>query len=344
MIREMIGEVVRGRDLTKEESSLVMKEVMEGDATPSQIAAFITALRIKGETVDEIAGMAITMRQKSHKVNIDRPLLDIVGTGGDRRATGPNRRGTINVSTAASFVAAAAGVTVAKHGGRSASGGPGSADALEANGVNINLGPAGVAQCIEEVGIGFMFAPVFHPSMAHALQPRQEIGIHTIFNLLGPLTNPASAQAQLLGVANSTIGEKIALVLSQLGAQRVWVVHGEEGLDEVSISGSTKVWELSDGQVRTFTIAPEDAGLSRSPFESILGGSKEENAKLLREVLQGSQGPKYDFVVLNAGAALVACNAANNLTDGVQRAKDAISNGGALEKLNALVELSQRLS
>ena len=344
MIREMIGEVVRGQDLTQEEAAQVMEDIMEGEATPAQIAAFITALRIKGETVDEITGMATTMRQKSNKVKVNDLLLDIVGTGGDRRATGKDRRGTINVSTAASFVVAATGVKVAKHGGRSASGGPGSADALEANGVNINLGPEGVERCIREVGIGFMFAPVFHPSMAHALRPRQEIGIHTVFNLLGPLTNPASAQTQLLGVANPAIGEKIAQVLDRLGAQRVWVVHGEEGLDEVSISGPTKVWELSGGQVRTFTITPEEAGLSRSPFESILGGSKEENARLLREVLQGVQGPMHDFVVLNAGAALVVNSTAADLTEGVQKARDAIASGTALEKLESLVKLSQQLS
>ncbi len=344
MIREMIGEVVRGRDLTQEEAAQVMEEVMGDQATPAQIAAFITALRIKGETVDEITGMATTMRRKSHKVTVDGPLLDIVGTGGDRRATGADRRGTINVSTTASFVAAATGVKVAKHGGRSASGGPGSADALEGNGVNINLGPEGVERCIQEVGIGFMFAPVFHPSMAHALRPRQEIGIHTVFNLLGPLTNPASAENQLLGVATPDIGERIAQVLGRLGAKRVWVVHGEEGLDEVSISGPTKVWEFSGGQVKTFAITPEDAGLSRSPFESILGGSKEENARLLREVLQGKQGPMLDFVALNASAALVVGNAAADLTEGVQKAKDAIASGAALEKLDALVKLSQGLS
>ena len=234
MIREAIGQVVAGRDLTHEEAAQSMNEIMEGEATPAQIAAFITALRIKGETVDEITGMATTMRQKSLKVTTDGLLVDTAGTGGD----GLN---TINVSTAAALVAAAAGVKIAKHGNRAASSACGSADVLEASGVKVDLSPDGVKRCMEEVGFGFMFAQAFHPAMRHAGGPRREIGIRTVFNILGPLTNPASAHAQLLGVADPVVGDKMAQALGRLGTRRAMVVHGEEGLDEISISGPTTV-------------------------------------------------------------------------------------------------------
>ena len=338
MIREAIDTLVRGRDLSQEEAAQAMNEMMEGEATPAQIAAFITALRIKGETVDEITGMALTMREKSLKVTTDGLLVDTCGTGGD----GQN---TINVSTAAALVTAAAGVKVAKHGNRAASSACGSADVLEALGVKIDLSPEGVQRCLEEVGIGFMFAPVFHPAMRHAAVPRREIGIRTVFNILGPLTNPAGAHAQLLGVADPLAAEKMAQALGRLGTQRAMVVHGEEGLDEISIAGPTKVWELSGGgQVRSYAITPEDAGLRRSSLSGIQGGSVERNAELLRGILRGDAGPTLDVVLLNAAAALVVGDKARDLGEGVAQAREAIASGVAREKLEALARLSQQLS
>ena len=337
MIREAIDALVRGKDLSQEKAAQAMNEMMEGEATPAQIAAFITALRIKGETVDEITGMATTMREKSLKVTTDGFLVDTCGTGGDGQ-------GTINVSTTAALVAAAAGAKVAKHGNRSASGGPGSADVLEALGVKIDLSPDGVQRCLEEVGIGFMFAQVFHPAMRHAAGPRREIGIRTVFNILGPLTNPAGAHAQLLGVADPVVGEKMAQVLGRLGTQRAMVVHGEEGLDEISISSLTRVWELGGGDVRTYTVSPEDAGLSRSSLKGIQGGSIERNAELLQGILRGEAGPALDVVLLNAAAALVVGDMARDLKEGVELARSTVASGAALEKLKALANLSQRLS
>jgi anthranilate phosphoribosyltransferase len=336
MIREAIGQLVAGQDLTQKEAAQSMNEIMEGEATPAQIAAFITALRIKGETVDEITGMATTMRRKSLKVTTDGLLVDTAGTGGD----GQN---TINVSTAAALVAAAAGVKMAKHGNRAASSACGSADVLEASGVKVDLGPDGVKRCMEEVGFGFMFAPAFHPAMRHAGGPRREIGIRSVFNILGPLTNPAGAHAQLLGVADPIVGEKMAQALGRLGTRRAMVVHGEEGLDEISISGPTTVWELGDGAVRSYSVTPEDAGLERAPTKAILGGSKEENSKHLREVLQGKAGPMLDVVLLNAAAALVVGGNAPDLREGVQQAREAVAGGAAIETLEALVKLSRSL-
>ena len=337
MIREAIDTLVQSQDLPQQEAAQAMNEMMEGEATPAQMAAFITALRIKGETVDEITGMALTMREKSLKVATDGLLVDTCGTGGD----GQN---TINVSTAAALVTAATGVKVAKHGNRAASSACGSADVLEALGVKIDLSPEGVQRCLEEVGIGFMFAPVFHPAMRHAAVPRREIGIRTVFNILGPLTNPAGAHAQLLGVADPQVAEKMAQALGRLGTQRAIVVHGEEGLDEISIAGPTRVCELSDDQVRSYTMTPEDAGLSRSSLSGIQGGSVERNAELLQGVLRGDAGPALDVVLLNAAAALVVGDKAKDLKEGVELARRTVASGTALEKLEALAVLSQRLS
>ena len=330
MIREAIAQIVSGQDLTKEEAKKAMDEIMDGEATPAQIGSFITALRIKGETVDEITGMAITMRQKSLKVRVDGALVDTAGTGGD----GQN---TINISTAA-----AAGVRVAKHGNRAASSACGSADVLEASGVNINLDPKEVGQCIEKVGFGFMFAQVFHPAMRHAGGPRREIGIRTVFNILGPLTNPARAGAQLLGVSSPAIGEKMAIALGNLGVKRAMVVNGEEGLDEISLFGPTKIWELKNGSVNSYIINPEDAGLTRSS-NSIIGSSKEENAKHIRSVLQGHAGPLLDVVLLNAAATIVVADMASTLKEGVLKAREAIDSGAGIEILEKLVSLTQML-
>ena len=337
MIREAIDAVVRGRDLTQQEATQTMDEIMEGQATPAQIAAFITALRIKGETVDEITGMATTMRQWSLKATTDGFLVDTCGTGGDGQ-------GTINVSTAAALVAAAAGVKVAKHGNRAASGACGSADVLESLGVKIDLSPEGVQRCLEEVGIGFMFAPVFHPAMRHAAGPRREIGIRTVFNILGPLTNPAGAHAQLLGVADPAICEKMAQTLGRLDIWRAMVVHGEEGLDEISISSPTRVWELAEGEVRSYVVTPEEAGLSRAPLQEIKGGTVERNTESLRAVLRGESGPTLDVVLLNAAAALVVGNAVTDLHQGVEMARKAVASGAAQGKLDDLVRLSQQLT
>ena len=340
MIREAIAELVEGRDLSQESAAQVMNEIMKGEATPAQIGAFITALRIKGETVAEITGMAQTMRANSLKVQADVPgesLVDTAGTGGD----GQN---TMNVSTAAAVVAAAAGAKMAKHGNRGASSVCGSADILEASGVKVDLAPDGVKRCIEEIGIGFMFAPIFHPSMRHAAVPRREIGIRTVFNILGPLTNPAGAGAQVLGVADPSYGDKMARVLGRLGTNRATVVYGEDGMDELSITGPTQVWELSNGQVNSYTITPEDAGLKRASLDDIRGGSLERNLELFRSVLQGASGPVQDVVVLNAAATLVVAGKADDLQGGVSMASEAINSGAAKEKLEAFAALTQELS
>ncbi len=337
MIREAIAALVVGNHLTQEVAAQVMGEIMEGEASPAQIAAFITALRMKGESADEITGMARTMRQKSLHVQTDGLLVDTCGTGGDGR-------GTINVSTASAIVAAAAGVRIAKHGNRSASGGPGSADVLEAIGVKITLSPEGVQRCLEQTGFGFMFAQVFHPAMRHAAVPRREIGIRTIFNILGPLTNPAGARAQVLGVSDPMVGEKMAEALGRLGTERAMVVYGTDGVDELSISAPTRVWDLRDKMVRSYTVTPEEAGLPRANTDDIKGGTVERNAEILRAILQGQSGPAMDVVLLNAAAALMMGDKAATLREGVSIARRTITGGAAAEKLDTVARVSQGLS
>ncbi|MCL0044297.1 anthranilate phosphoribosyltransferase [Dehalococcoidia bacterium] len=336
MIREAIDSLVQGKNLSEDEAAQAMNEMMDGKASPAQIAAFITALRIKGETVGEITGMARTMREKSLKVSTDGFLVDTCGTGGDGL-------GTFNVSTAAALVAAGAGIKVAKHGNRAASGACGSADVLETHGVKVDLSPEGVERCLEDVGIGFMFAPVFHPAMRHAALPRREIGIRTVFNILGPLTNPAGAHAQLLGVANKELGAKMAQALGNLGIHRAMVVHSEEGLDEISVASSTMVWELKKDKIETYILNPEDVGLTRSSLGSIQGGSIERNAELLGNVLRGDTGPEHDVVLMNAAAALLVGNHAKDLQEGVLLARHSITSGAAKKKLEELSRLSQQL-
>ncbi len=336
MIREAIDTVVSGGSLSMEESAATMREIMDGEATAAQLGAFLAALRMKGETPEEVAGMATVMREKALPLDVDGPLVDTCGTGGDGK-------GTFNVSTAAAFVAAAAGLRVAKHGNRAASGTCGSADVLEALGVRIDLDPAGVKRCIEEVGIGFMFAPTFHPAMRHAAPVRREIGIRTVFNILGPLTNPAHAQRQLIGIADPALGEKMARVLNLMGSQRALVVHGDEGLDEVSLGATTRAWELKDGSVRPYSFSPEDLGLPRVTIDQIAGGTKEENAAALRRVFHGEPGPIKDVVLANSAAVLMVGGKATDLREGVALARNAIDGGEALRKVDALVELSQRL-
>ena len=335
MIRESIDTVVSGRSLTMEEASSVMREIMEGEATPAQLGAFLTALALKGETTQEITGMARVMRDMALRVEVDGELVDTVGTGGD----GKN---TFNISTATAFVAAGAGLKVAKHGNRAASGSCGSADVLEALGVQIELSPVAVAQCINEVGVGFMFAPAFHPAMRHAGPVRREIGIRTVFNILGPLTNPAGAQTQLLGVAFPELGGIMAEVLGLLGSHHAMIVHGAGGLDEISLSGDTSVWEVRRGQVEEWTIRVEDTGLPETPIEAIRGGSKEENAATMLRLFQGEQGAVRDMVLLNSAGVLMVGDKAETIRQGVEMSAGIIDSRAALAKLDQMVEVTQR--
>jgi anthranilate phosphoribosyltransferase len=333
MIREAIAALVDGRSLTEAEAAAVMEEIMSGEATPAQFGAFVTALRLKGETVDEIAGMARVMREKARRVHVEGVLLDTCGTGGDAR-------GTFNVSTAAAFVAAGAGARVAKHGNRAMTSRCGSADVLEALGARIDLSPEQVKACLEETGVGFMFAPSFHPAMKFAAGPRREIGVRTVFNILGPLTNPAGAACQVLGVAEPSLAETMAQVLARLGSRRALVVHGRDGLDEMSISGPTLVCELVEGCVRQYEVTPKEVGLALYEAASVAGGTPEENAAALREVLAGRPGPQRDIVLLNAAAGLVALERAAALAEGVAQAAEAIDSGAARERLERFVAVT----
>ena len=336
MIREAIEAVVSGESLSMEAAAQVMNEIMSGEATPAQFGAFVTALRLKGESVDEIAGMAQVMREHSLHVEVDGNLVDTCGTGGDGS-------GTFNISTAAAFVAAGAGAKVAKHGNRAMSGSSGSADVLEALGAKIDLSPESVTRCIDETGFGFMFAQGFHPSMRFAAGPRREIGIRTVFNILGPLTNPAGAGAQVIGVADASMASKMAQVLGRLGSRRAFVVHGSDGLDEISIAGPTRIWELEEGHVIEYEISPEDAGLSSAPLSEIQASDAEASARILRAVLEGEPGASRDIVVLNASAALLAGEIVDSLEEGVQAAAASVDSGKALRSLEAFVALSQVL-
>jgi anthranilate phosphoribosyltransferase len=332
----LISTLMRGDSLTELESSEAMTEIMEGAATSAQIAGFVVALRSKGESVDEIAGMVRTMRSYGEKIDVDGELLDTCGTGGDRT-------GTFNVSTAAAIVCAGAGVKVAKHGNRAASSRCGSADVLEALGVAIDLPPMGVAACIDRAGIGFCFAPVFHPAMRHAGTPRRELGVPTIFNFLGPLTNPAGATRQALGVADPRMIEKMVSTLGRLGSTRVLAFHGDRGLDELATSGPSEVVELRDGELHRWTIDPAELGLDRADLDAVSGGTADENAAHIRSVLKGDGGPRRDIVLLNAAAGLVAAGAAEDMASGLERAAGAVDSGAATGTLERLVETSRAL-
>ncbi|MGD0353869.1 MAG: anthranilate phosphoribosyltransferase [Dehalococcoidia bacterium] len=338
MIKEAIGNLVSGNSLTMEEASSVMREIMAGEATQAQLGAFLVALRLKGETPEEVAGFASVMREKSLRVSLSGPLIDIVGTGGD----GCN---TFNISTTSAFVAAGAGLKVAKHGNRAMSSRCGSADVLEELGVRIDLTPQQVQQCVENVGIGFMFAQSFHPAMKYAASPRREIGIRTVFNILGPLTNPAGAQYQVIGVPNEEIGDKIALALCHLNIKRALVVHGLNGIDELSISGASSVWEVnSNSAVSHYFIAPEDVGLESAPPETVKGGAPAQNADILRSILSGAKSPARDVVLLNAAAGIYVGGLATNLKQAVGLARQSIDNGRAAEKLDRLVNFSRAVT
>jgi len=329
-----IRAVTERQDLSGEEMADVMHTIMSGQATPAQIGGFLIGLRMKGETVDEIAAAAQVMRELAAGVEVTGPhLVDIVGTGGDSA-------GTFNISTTSAFVVAAAGGRVAKHGNRSVSSRSGSADVLEAAGVNLEVSPAQVARCVEEVGLGFMFAPRHHSAMKHAIGPRREMGVRTLFNLLGPLTNPAGAPNQLLGVFSGDWLEPLAQVLAKLGSNHVLVVHSDDGLDEISIGAPTRVAELRAGAITTDTITPEQFGLPRAAIDSLRVESVEQSAAILRSVLDGQPGPARDVVALNAGAAIYAAEVAQTLSEGVAKAIEAITSGAARSKLEALVRLT----
>ena len=334
-IREAIDIVVSSNDLSMDDAAAVMRQIMSGEATPAQLGSFLTALRIKGETTEEIAGMATVMREFALKVNVDGMLVDSVGTGGD----GLN---TFNISTAAAFVAAGAGLKVAKHGNRAASGTCGSADVLEELGVQIELAPEGVERCIKESGIGFMFAQAFHPSMRHAGPVRREIGIRTVFNILGPLTNPAGAQSMLVGVAFPELGEKMASVLNLLDTHHSIIVHGDGGLDEMTLSGDTAVWEVAGGKVSNWTLSVADTGLPVTPIKAIKGGDKAANAATMRALLSGEGGPVRDYVLLNSAGVLLVGDLVTNIRDGVQLAAQSIDSGAAKDRMESMIEVSQR--
>ncbi len=346
MIAEAIRKVVERKDLTRDEAFAVMDAIMSGQATDAQIASFLTALRMKGETVEELIGFARVMREKVSAVKTRgrvqaslsdtgrEMLVDTCGTGGD--ATG-----TFNVSTATAFVVAGAGIPVAKHGNRSVSSLCGSADVVEALGVRLDLPPERVGRCIDEVGIGFCYAPLLHKAMKYVMLARREIRIRTVFNILGPLTNPARASAQVIGVYDGGLLEMMAQVLKELGTVRAFVVHGEDGLDEISTTCESRVAELRDSWLRTYTIRPEDFGLPRASMSDLQGGSAADNAEIIRRILRGERGAKRDIVVLNAGAAIVAGAKASELAEGIVMAQQSIDSGAALDKLNRLVESCQ---
>jgi anthranilate phosphoribosyltransferase len=342
-IKQAIARVIERQDLSEDEMVAVMNEIMGGVATPAQIASFITALRMKGETVPEISGAVRVMREKATPIatGIDLAqggiVVDTCGTGGDGS-------GSFNVSTTTAFVVAGAGVTVAKHGNRSVSSHCGSADVLEAAGVPLNLTPEQIGRCVREVGIGFLFAPALHGAMKHAIGPRREIGVRTIFNILGPLTNPAGANVQVLGVFAASLTEPLAEVLGRLGSKRALVVHGEGNLDELTVTGATRISELHQGKVRTYTISPEQVGLARASLADIRGGAdSQESASQMRAILGGEMGAKRDMVLLNAGAALMAAGAVVDIQSGVVRAAEVIDSGKALAKLDQLVAFCQTL-
>ena len=346
-IREAIQTVAEGRDLSMEQAAAVMTQIMEGQATPAQFGAFVTALRMKGETPHEIAGMARVMRDKSLRVDFDGPLVDTCGTGGDGQST-------FNISTTAAFVVAGAGVTVAKHGNRAMSSSSGSADALEALGVDIGLGPEGVKRCLEEVGIGFMFAQAFHPAMKYAGPPRREIGIRTVFNLLGPVTNPAGAARQVIGMADGEAAAKVARALALLGTDHTLIVRGQDGADEISIEGPTRMWEVTGPDVKRRLTRPAEFGLPEGSRKHLVAPTLDRSLELMRGVLDGRAAGEdappgvecsaRNVVIMNAAAALVAAGAAGTFREGATLAAGSIDSGAARKKLDDLVALSRKLS
>tara|TARA_Y100000590_G_C15740367_1_gene1020050 strand:- start:2772 stop:3791 length:1020 start_codon:yes stop_codon:yes gene_type:complete len=336
VIKKSISKLIEGKDLSMDEAMDVMEIIMDGDATSAQIAAFITALRVKGETPEEIAGMASIMRNKSVSVQVNKPVLDTCGTGGD----GAN---TLNISTATGLLVSSAGVTVAKHGNRAMSGSTGSADVLEAMGANIQLDAKEVELCLEKIGFGFMFAQMFHPSMKYAAAPRKEIGIRTVFNLLGPLTNPAGAEYQLIGVSEKSIGDKLIQALKILGSTKALVVHGLDGLDEVSLANETEVWELNQMKIKNYRVSPEQLGFQPQPSNLLAVKDAEDSASKIIGIFDGDKTVERNSVLANSALALYACGKASNFKEGVSIAADAIDQGLALNHINAYVEYTKSL-
>lgn len=335
IIQEAIAKVIEGEDLRRAEMTDAMNQIMSGEATDAQIGAFLIALRVKGERVDEIAGAASVMREKATPIVTKHDVIvDTCGTGGDHS-------GTFNISTTAAFVAAGAGLCVAKHGNRSVTSQSGSADVLSALGVNIEASPETVSRCLDDVGIGFLFAISLHGAMKYAIGPRREIGTRTIFNAFAPLTNPAGAKRQVIGVYSAALTETLAGVLGTLGSERAFVVHGSDGLDEMTLTGPTRVSELKNGSVSTYDVSPGDFGLAQAPADALKGGDADYNAEITRSILNGEEGPRRDIVLLNAAAAIVAGDKARDLQEGVQVAAEAIDSGKALEKLEGLVAASR---
>lgn len=339
---DAIRAVVDGRELSAGQAAAAMDQIMTGAVTPAQLGAFVTALRMRGETIEEIAGLAATMRRHALRVDVDLgkgPLVDTCGTGGDAS-------GTFNISTTASFAIAGAGVRVAKHGNRSVTSKCGSADLLEELGVVIELPPAAVARCVDEAGIGFMYAPAFHPAMRFVGPTRREIGIRTVFNMLGPLTNPAGTRHQLIGVGHAGIAGKLAGALARLGSAHAVLVHAEEGLDELGLSGPSQVTEfdIRDGEVRTYSVSPLDVGLRVAPVGSLAGGDAATNARITLGVLSGDPGPTRDATLLNAGAGIYAANAAESIAEGISMAAAAIDSGRAMASLDQLIALTHELA
>ncbi len=335
-MQQAISRVIERQDLNGEEMTSVMQSIMSGGATPSQIGGFLVGLRMKGESIGEIAAAASVMRQLATGVDISglEHAVDIVGTGGDQSST-------FNVSTASMFVAAAAGCHVAKHGNRSVSSKSGSADVLEAAGIRLDITPGQVSECVREVGVGFMFAPGHHSAMKHAIGPRKEMGVRTIFNVLGPLTNPAGVPNQLLGVFSGELIEPLAQVLQRLGSRHVMVVHSRDGLDEISIGDSTEVAELKDGQIHRYAIHPESFGIERVPVETLRADSAGDSLEIIRSVLDNQPGPARDIVQLNAGAAIYTAGLADTLAEGVAKADQVIASGEARNRLDKLVIVTQ---
>lgn len=335
MIKKAIEKIVEKINLTEKEMGEVFSEIMSGGSTGAQIGAFLAALRMKGETVGEITGAAKVMRKKSARIDAGKDLIDTCGTGG-------SLIDTFNISTIVAFVVSGAGLKVAKHGNRAASGCCGSADVLEELGIDLDAPPKTVARCIREIGIGFIYAPLFHKAMKHASGPRKEIGIRTIFNILGPLSNPANAKSQVLGVYDAALTEVMAGVLKNLGLRRAMVVHGSDGLDEITISGSTKITELKGGKVRTYRVTPEKFGIKRSRLDCLKGGNTAENADIVLSILEGERSPRRDVVLVNASAALVCGGKAKDFREGVKLAAESIDSGKALDKLLKLIKFTKR--
>ena len=350
MIREAIEKLVKRIDLSEAEMRHAFGEIMSGNASNAQIGAFVTALRMKGETVSEIASAASVMREKSVRIDVGKKLVDIdrddinvdEETIIDTCGTGGGPTNTFNISTTVAFVVAGCGVKVAKHGNRSASSRCGSADVLEELGVKLDVSPDMVQRCILEIGIGFMYAPLYHSAMKYAVTPRKEIGIRTIFNILGPLANPAGAASQVLGVYDASLTDIMANVLKRLGSKRAFVVHGLDTLDELTITGKTRVTELKGGKIRTYYVTPGKFGLKRASLDDISGGDAKENAKIVMSVLKGERGPRRDVVLMNASAALVAAGKAKDFKAGVKLAAESIDSGRAAEKLLKLIEITNR--